>query len=33
MQNNIIIELNEREAIHKIQNGEWVSNLSKSMHF
>jgi hypothetical protein len=21
MQNNIIIELNEREAIHKIQNG------------
>jgi hypothetical protein len=31
MQNNIIIELNEREAIHKIQNGEWISNLSKSI--
>jgi hypothetical protein len=31
MQNNIIIELNEKEAIHKIQNGEWISNLSKSI--
>jgi len=31
MQNNIIIELNEREAIHKMQNGEWISNLSKSV--
>lgn len=29
MENNIIIELNEREAIKKIQNGEWISNLSK----
>jgi hypothetical protein len=29
MQNNIIIELNEREAIHKIQNGQWMTNLAK----
>lgn len=31
MQNNIIIELNEREAIHKMQNGEWITNLAKSI--